>query len=93
MDRISYASLERVEGDYAVCEVEQLSIFYSKVGNFDKECFMANIPLEKFIDSGVSILVGNVYSVEHDGKQVFRVVRLEKEETKRRQEWLKSLGK
>lgn len=90
---VSYASLERVEGDYAVCEVEQLSVLDSQIGDFNKQCYMVNIPIEMFVNSGVSMLVGKVYSVVHDGPEVFKIIRIEKEETKRRKEWLKSLGK
>lgn len=90
---VSYASLDRLEGDYAVFEVEKLSIIDSKIGDFSKECFMADIPVTKFIDNKISLLTGNVYSVEHDGENITKLLRLEKEETKRRKEWLKSLGK
>ena len=93
MNKVSYASLERVEGDYAVFEVEQLSIFESKVGDFSKECYMINVPLEMFVKLGISILEGKVYSVLHNGSEVHAILRLEKGETKRREEWLKSLGK
>lgn len=90
---ISYASLERFEGDYAVCEVEQLSIFESIVGDFSKECYMADVHVTMFSEKGISANIGNVYSVEHDGEKVLRIIRLEKNETKRRMEWLKSMGK
>lgn len=93
MNIVSYASLERVEGDNAICEVEQLSILESQVGDFNKKCYMVNIPLEKFVKLGVSILEGKIYSVVHDGSMVDAVLRLEKDETKRREEWRKSLGK
>ena len=93
MKMISYASLERFEGDYAVCEVEQLEIYASVVGDFSKECYMADVPEALFAENNISMETGNVYSVEHDGENVTRVIRLEKDETKRRKEWLKSLGK
>ncbi len=93
MNMISYASLERFEGNYAVCEVEQLSIFDSIIGDFSKECYMADVPTELFDEKGISMIIGNVYSVEHDGSKVIQIIRLEEAETQRRVEWLQALGK
>ena len=90
---ISYASLERFEGDFAVLEVEQLSIFESVVGDFSKECYMANVPVKLFHEVKLPLNTGTVYSVEHDGKQVNEVLRVEEAETNRRIEWLQAIGK
>ena len=91
MSTISYASLERLEGNYAVCEVEQISILDSRVGDFSKACYMADIPVNMFGDRGIPIREGNVYSVEHDGTKVSKVIRIEEAETVRRREWLQTV--
>ena len=91
MNMISYASLERFEGNFAVCEVEQLSILDSIIGDFSKECYMADVPVNLFTEKGISLCVGNVYSVEHDGTHVIEVIRVEEAETVRRKEWLQSI--
>ena len=93
MNMVSYASLERFEGDYAVCEVEQISIFDSFIEDFSKECYMADVPVSMFYERNISANVGNVYSVEHDGSNVIDIIRLEEAETNRRIEWLKSIGR
>ncbi len=90
---ISYASLKRFEGDYAVCEIEQLSILESIIGDFSKEIYMTNVPAEMFNKKGISINVGYIYSVEHDGFNVTEVIRIEGPETRRRIEWLQIIGK
>ena len=91
MELISYASLERFEGDYAVCEVEQLSIFESVVGDFSKECYMADVPANLLDEKNIPMNVGNVYSVVHDGENVKDVIRLEEAEKNRRVAWLQAL--
>lgn len=91
MELISYASLERFEGDYAVCEVEQLSIIESVVGDFSKECYMADVPANLFYEKNIPMNVGNVYSVVHDGENVKEVIRLEEAEKNRRVAWLQAL--
>ena len=90
---VSYASLERFEGDYAVCEVEQISIFFCFLEDFSKECYMADVPVSMFYERNISANVGNVYSVEHDGSNVIDIIRLEEAETNRRIEWIKSIGR
>ena len=89
---ISYASLERIEGEYAVLEVEKLSVFASIVGDFSKECYMVDVPISFFYDKCISVKTGSVYSVEHDGKNVTEIIRLEEEETRRRIKWLEIQG-
>lgn len=86
---ISYASLERIEGEFAVCEVEKISFLCSVVGDFSKECFTASIPLNFFTDKGITLENGNVYSVIVEGEDVKEVVRYENAETRRRKEWIK----
>ena len=90
---VSYASLERIENDYAVCEVEQISFLESAVGDFTKECYMDNVPLTMFDETGTQPLEGHVYSVEHDGEHVVKIVRYEENETQRRIDWIRSIGK
>lgn len=85
---ISYASLERIEGEFAVCEVEKISFLYSVVGDFSKECFTANIPLNFFTDKEITLENGNIYSVIVEGEDVKEVIRYENAETRRRKEWI-----
>ena len=90
MNMISYASLERFEGDYAVCEVEQVSILDSIVGDFSKECYMADVPLSLFKVKGIPTKIGSIYTIEHDGRKVIQIIRLEEAETQRRIDWLQT---
>lgn len=91
MNMISYAAIEMVLDDQVVCEVENISVDDSKVDDFNKEIYMANIPVEMFTSKGISIMEGNVYSVEHDGTNVVKVIKFEEEEQKRRAEYLQQL--
>lgn len=91
MEIMSYASLERFEGNYAVCEVEQCSVFESVVGDTTKKTYMADVPVKLFIDRNISMKVGGVYSVLHDGVNVKKVVRAEEYERERRILWMQSL--
>lgn len=88
---ISYASLERIEEGFAVCEVEKIFFFSSIVGDFTKECFTANIPLNFFNDKGITVQTGNVYSVVVENEEVKEVLRYEEAETRRRKEWISSI--
>ncbi len=88
---ISYASLERIEEEFAVCEVEKIFFFNSIVGDFTKECFTANIPLNFFNDKGITVQNGNVYSVVVENEEVKEVLRYEEAETRRRKEWISSI--
>ena len=88
---ISYAAIEMVLDDQVVCEVENISVDDSKVDDVSKEFYMANIPVEMFTSNGISIMEGNVYSVEHDGTNVVKVIKFEEEEQKRRAEYLQQL--
>ena len=61
---ISYASLERIEGEYAVLEVEKISFFESKVGDFSKK----NNTIKYFVEEDTFIEVekpdNNLYYFE-----------------------------
>ena len=91
MNMISYAAIEMVLDDQVVCEVENISVDDRKVDDVSKELYMANIPVEMFTSNGISIMEGNVYSVEHDGTNVVKVIKFEEEEQKRRAEYLQQL--
>ena len=50
---ISYMSVDRVEGDIAVCELEMIWIEDSRTEDYwKKETIMVDVPMEKFENCG-----------------------------------------
>ena len=88
----SFASIDRIEGKYAVCEVELLSVEESRPEDFaTKECVMMDIPLEKIPFYIGNVKEGDVLVVKHDGKNVTWVYKKDEQEKARRLEILKQI--
>lgn len=65
----SYASVDRIENEWAVCEVEMIPMEESKVCDFfSKETEMIDISLKQIIDSVGEIQEGDILLIEHDGE-------------------------
>ena len=90
----SYASIDRIEGQYAICEVELLPVKESKPEDFaTKETVMMDVPLKRFPKLLGKVKEGAIFIVEHDGKKVdFVYFRAEKEK-RRRLEILRNIMK
>lgn len=69
---ISYASIDRIEGKYAVCELEFVDIIESKKINFeDKETEMVDIPLTELEICAREAKEGDILIVKHNnGKEI-----------------------
>lgn len=65
----SYVSIDRIEGDYAVCEVELISIEKSiQTDPFDKETEMIDLPVKYFRHyiNEEPVEEGDIFIVEYD---------------------------
>jgi len=85
----SFASIDRIEGNYAVCEVELLPFEESKPEDFaTKECRMMDISLQDFPYDIGEVNEVDVFVVEHDGENIIKVYYKDAEEKARRLEVL-----
>lgn len=81
----SYASIDRIEEKFAVCELEMIEIENSRPEDYcEKETKMLNIQLEKITANVESIKEGDVLVVEHNGEEVTEVYCKDEEEKQRR---------
>lgn len=81
----SYASIDRIEERFAVCEVEMIEIQNSKTEDyFEKETKMMNIPLEKITASIGNVNEGDILVVEHSGEEITEVYMKDEQEKLRR---------
>lgn len=88
----SYASIDRIEGKFAVCEVELLPIEESKPEDFvAKDTEILDILLQEIPENLGKVQEGDVLVVEHDGENVTSVYYKDEEEKARRVELLKSI--
>ena len=88
----SYASVDRIEGKYLVCEVELLTVEESKPENFaTKDCEMMDISLQDIHANIGEVYEGDILVVEHDSESVTCVYCKDEEEKARRLEVLKSI--
>lgn len=70
----SYASVDRIEGTFAVCEVEMLDVKESKTIDYSqKETEMIDISLKKVYEHVTDIQEGDILVVEHNGAEVSEV--------------------
>ena len=88
----SYASVDRIEGKYAVCEVELLTVEESKPEDFaTKDCEMMDVSLQDITVDIEEVKGGDILVVEHDGKNVTCVYCKDEAEKARRLEVLRSI--
>lgn len=87
----SYASVDRIEGKFAVCEVELIPVEQSRPEDFaTKETEMLDILLQEIPKSLGEIDEGDILVVEHDGQTITTVYFKDEEEKKRRVDLLRS---
>ena len=88
----SYANIDRIEGKFAVCEVELLPIEESKPEDFaTKDTEMLDILLQDIPENLGEVKEGDILVVEHDGENVTSVYYKDEEEKARRLELLRSI--
>lgn len=85
----SYAVIDRIEGEFAVCEVELLYVEDSNTEEyFYHDTTMIEVPVALFKET---VSEGDVFVVEHDEDTVFYVHSKDDEEKKRRKEIFKKM--
>lgn len=92
----SYASIDRIEGKYAVCEVEMIKIEESKPTDFNKETRMMDVLLKenwfrKIFNLKTKLKEGDIIVVEHDGENITKICNTDNAEKQRRIEVLKAI--
>ena len=84
---ISYAYIDRIEGEFAVCEVENLPFEESKPEDFkSKDTVMMDIPLDKFPKFMGSVDEGDIWVVNHNNENVVWIYYKDEDEKARRLE-------
>ena len=88
----SYAAIDRMEENIAVCEVELLETEQSKTTDFfDKETKMMDVLLEKIHEVTENVEEGDILVVEHDGENVIYIYYKDDSEKQRRIEILQAI--
>ena len=99
----SYAAVDRIEGDFVVCELEMIGIEESKPEDCrTKETVMVDIPVDAFsffVDNELGekteiiekILEGSIFVVEHENGEIRSVCGEDEAEKNRRIEYLQKL--
>ena len=78
----SYASIDRLEGQFAVCEVELINLESARSTSFvQKPTKMMNFPTVKF---PVRPAEGDIFIVNHDGNNINSVLYRDDYEKQRR---------
>lgn len=86
---ISYGYIDRIEGKFAVCEVECIPFEESRPEDFkSKDTVMMDIPLDKFPECMGNVSEGDIWVVNHDNEDVIGVYYKDEEEKARRLEIL-----
>lgn len=88
----SYVSIDRIEGEYAVCEVELVDTETSKILSArEKDTEMVDIPMQGLVDCIGEVAEGDIIVVEQENGIVFVAYGKDEEEKQRRVELLKSI--
>lgn len=81
----SYAVVDRIEGKYAVCEVELVEVEESpKIDFLEKVTDMIDVPLEKITSVVGEVKERDVLIVEHEDERVTKIYSKDEEEKQRR---------
>lgn len=88
----SYASVERREDDFIVCEVEMISVDESKPEDFiRKDTTMYSFHTQEMMYDLDGVEEGDILVVEHDGDRIDFVYRKDEHEKQRRIEIIQQL--
>lgn len=88
----SFASIDRIEREIVVIEVELLPFEESHANDFDdKETVMMDVALQQIPSDFGEVNEGDILVVEHDGQSVSLVYYKDDEEKARRVELLKRM--
>lgn len=90
----SYASIDRIEGKYAVCEVELVDITTSKtLSAKDKNTNMVDFSMQAITNCIGSIKEGDILVVEQENGIILVIYGKDEEEKQRRINLLKEIMK
>ena len=90
----SYASIDRIEGKWAVCEVELVSVEESiNLDLFEKSTEMIDVEVDIITQTCDNITEGDIIVVEYDCNNVNIVYGKDNQEKQRRIELLKEIMK
>ena len=88
----SYASIDRIEEDIVVCEVELIPTEQSKPEDYAiKETVMITIPLVEASYTIESVAEGDIWIVEHDGESISNIYSKDDVEKARRLEVIEKI--
>ena len=88
----SYASVERIEGEFVVAEVELLPFEESSPEDYaTKDTTIIDIELQEVTSYVGEVNEGDILVVEHDGENVTLIYYKDEEERKRRVEILSKM--
>lgn len=88
----SFLCIEKTEGTRVACEVESIPSYLSTPDIYGKvDCDYVTLPVSLFFDKQFPVAEGNIYVVEHAGKNVTEVLELDEDEKLRREERIREL--
>lgn len=87
----SYVSIDRIEGNFAVCEVELIDFERSKPDDFDKPTEFVDIYLEQINVSVGDVKEGDIIVIEHDENGIIDICYKDEAEKQRRIDVLKAI--
>ena len=84
----SYMTIDRIEGKFAICELEFISVDQSReVEYWDRDMEMIDVPINMLEEPKE----GDVFVVEHEKETLYRVYGKDNEEKQRKLQALKSI--
>ena len=89
----SYVSIDRIEGKFAVCEVELCSIEESRPDDYSKDTIMIDVCLQDINYQVKEVNEGDILIVEHDDENITFIYGKDDDEKNRRIEILKRIMK
>ena len=88
----SYACVDRLEGNFAVCEVELVPVEESvHLDPFEKETTMIDVPVEAILLIVEEFSEADILLVEHDGCNVTTIYGKDENERQRRADTIAAL--
>ncbi len=88
---ISYASIDSIKHDFVTCEIEKIPIQDSSTSDFaNKDCYFTDIDID---DIFFNVEEGDILIVQHNCKEVSKVVGKDDIEKARRKALLKKIMK
>ena len=88
---ISYISIDRIEGDFVVCELEMIELEDSRPEDYEtKETKMVMVPMKEFSDFQF-VKEGDIFVVIHEGENVMAICYKDDKQKAKRIEIMKTI--